>query len=141
MIPTSWAQDVNGTFIRCSKTSRTSFESLIYHQFTPCAQEAHSLNEFSKLDLFCKWIFNNFKKANEKKTLLNVLSWNYNIRIFNRFYKSIFLHVIPVRIIVPWCNISAAEAWKFLVSFCVEEWWSERLHCHMYFPHKNHFLY
>ena len=39
------------------------------------------------------------------------------------------------------CNISAAETWIWLVSFNGREWWSERLHFHMYFPHNNHLLH
>ena len=38
------------------------------------------------------------------------------------------------------CNKSGAEVWICLVSFSDGEWWSEILHCHMYFNQNDHVL-
>ena len=47
----------------------------------------------------------------------------------------------PIKVFYSTTVCNAAEAWICLVSFYGREWWSKRLHCHMYFPQNNHFLH
>ena len=98
-------------------------------------------------ELFCK------KNCLRPATLLRKRLWNRCFPVdFAKSLRTTFFteHLQWLLLTFAWieishsnaaCNKLAAETWICLVSFYGGELWSERLHCHMYFPQTNHFFH